>query len=323
MSDTLYINDTFKGIVTTPILDTAKASKPLFNETDFENPIEKGLVYFFLTAFALAVVYVVIRALLIRLRFETTGLPESVPTPPPMNNNSYVYSGRYLKLEKAALHEILTKHFPYYKQLEQPLQDRFLKRLQVFLSLKTFILNGHDPYKEMPILLSAAAIQITFGLPKYKLRHFKYLQIHPQEYFAPNSFRVLAGNVQGHTITIAWNHFLDGLTKPEDGANVGLHEMAHALYFQHLIADVIKGNRFKKHFNGVMEEGAEVYTQKQQRIGLFTANAFKDLQEFWAESVELFFERPQALYTHYPDLYEDMVQLLQQDPRFPFHPLVG
>jgi len=175
----------------------------------------------------------------------------------------------------------------------------------------------------MPILLSAAAIQITFGLPKYKLRYFKYLQIHPKEYFAPNSFRVLAGNVQGNTITVAWNHFLDGLTKPEDGANVGLHEMAHALYFQHLIADVIKGIRFKKHFNGVMEEGAEVYTQKQQRIGLFTANAFKDLQEFWAESVELFFERPQALYTHYPDLYEDMVQLLQQDPRFPFHPLVG
>jgi Mlc titration factor MtfA (ptsG expression regulator) len=88
------------------------------------------------------------------------------------------------------------------------------------------------------------------------------------------------------------------------------------------ITDVIKGNDLKHHFNSPMEEGVKVYMQ-QQKIGLFKTCAFLDFQAFWAESLELFFERPQALYTHYPDLYEDMVQLLQQDPRFPFHPLVG
>ncbi|HTN05796.1 zinc-dependent peptidase [Agriterribacter sp.] len=46
----------------------------------------------------------------------------------------------------------------------------------------------------------------------------------------------------------------------------------------------------------------------------YSAYALTNFQEFWAESVELFFERPAQLQIVYPDLYKIMVVVLNQDP---------
>jgi MtfA peptidase len=42
----------------------------------------------------------------------------------------------------------------------------------------------------MPILISAAAIQISFGLNDCELPYYKYIRIHKEEYFAANSLRI-------------------------------------------------------------------------------------------------------------------------------------
>ena len=39
-----------------------------------------------------------------------------------------------------------------------------------------------------------------------------------------------------------------------------------------------------------------------------------NLQEFWAESVELFFEKPFDFNSHYPNVYKALKLLLNQDP---------
>lgn len=246
---------------------------------------------------------------------------EDTEPQPQMHQDYLVYQGAALGLSTNNIRHILERHYPYYNALDSNLQQRFVERLETFMAEKTFIIHGGEAYKEMPVLLSAAAIQITFGLKRFRLPYYQYLQIHPEEYFADDALRVLAGHVQGSTITIAFNQLLKGLNDPKDGVNVGLHEMAHALYFQHLVADWIKGKTFVDRFNDIMEEGAEVYELKHHQHQVFTANAFKDLQEFWAESTELFFEKPEVMQQHYPDIYDAMKTLLQQDPIYKNNPI--
>jgi Mlc titration factor MtfA (ptsG expression regulator) len=224
-----------------------------------------------------------------------------------------VYKGKNLQLTLQEIEQSLTKYFPYYNNLNEALKVVFKKRLQQFIKNKIFIIHAKEGYKEMPILLSAAAIQITFGLENYMLSYFKYLQIHPEEYFAANSFRVLAGHVQGNSITIAFNQLLKGNQIANDGSNVGLHEMAHALYYQEIIINQTPHDSFDYLFEKVLEEGEEVYAFKHKNT-LFSDYAFKELQEFWAESVEIFFEKPQQMQQFFPELFEIICNLLQQNP---------
>ena len=47
---------------------------------------------------------------------------------------------------------------------------------------------------------------------------------------------------------------------------------------------------------------------------LYSDYALRNFQEFWAESVEIFFEKPVEMESHYPQLYQTMKGLLNQDP---------
>ena len=63
------------------------------------------------------------------------------------------------------------------------------------------------------------------------------------------------------------------------------------------------------------ECGNEALLHEQQPGNdLYTDYGLKNSQEFWAESVELFFEKPERLKRCYPNLYNAIMQLLNQDP---------
>ena len=60
----------------------------------------------------------------------------------------------------------------------------------------------------MPVLISAAAIQVSFGLEKYLLPDFPNIHIFPEEFIATEpSVRFLEGNVSDNCINISWKHF--------------------------------------------------------------------------------------------------------------------
>ncbi|HEX6915760.1 MAG TPA: zinc-dependent peptidase [Chitinophagaceae bacterium] len=237
----------------------------------------------------------------------------------------HVYPGQSLSFPIAQYEHILSKHLPYYRRLAPELKDEFLRRTRKFLADKTFLIKSDETFVEMPVLLSATAVQLTFGLPRYLLPHFRYIRIYKEEYFAADhSLRVLAGHVYGNTITVAWNRFLAGQEDYTDGSNLGLHEMAHALYFQLVEADSGRCRNFTAQFEKVLSEGEAVYEESQQHpSSLFSRNAYRNLQEFWAESVELFFERPNELRRENAGLCEVLKEILQQDPASELYPLSG
>lgn len=232
-----------------------------------------------------------------------------------------VYQGENLDFSEEVLRRVLLKHFPFYSRLIPPDQDKFLNRLRKFIKSKIFVIHDVKGYREMPILISAAAVQLSFGLNKFLMPHFTIIQIYPQEFIALEPMRVLIGNVSGNTINIAWKQFLEGYKNRFDNSNVGLHEMAHALYYQNFEAEEHIDKIFQGSFHHFTALGDKVFErEKLLTIGLYSTYAMKNFQEFWAESIEIFFEAPDRLNKHYPDLYAMLCDLLCQDPlNYPNH----
>jgi MtfA peptidase len=226
------------------------------------------------------------------------------------------YDGADLNFTDVEIEHALNKRFPYYVALSITDKERFIHRVKNFIADKTFYIHDKSGYKEMPILISAAAIQLTFGLKKYLLPYFKNVHIFPEEFFRSNDMGVcfLEGNVSGNNINLSWKHFLSGYSQGTDGQNVGLHELAHALYYQTFVIGQNIDEDFKNCYNSFIIHGNKVYdTEKTVAGGLYSDYAVKNFQEFWAESAEIFFERPVQLKETYPFLYETMKTLLNQD----------
>ena len=105
---------------------------------------------------------------------------------------------------------------------------------------------------------------------------------------------LLEGNVSGHAINLSWKHFLEGYEDTNDGQNVGLHELAHALYYQTFEVEENVDSNFRDTFNDFNNYGNKVFRPgiENRCNDLYSEYAVKNFQEFWAESVEIFFEKP-------------------------------
>lgn len=234
---------------------------------------------------------------------------DTAPTDLPLT-----YHGNELHFTAAEMHKPLFKYNSFYRNLTAEKKDLFIQRVQHFIHQKNFYIYANLGYKEMPILIAAAAIQISFGFDEYLLPHFDHIIVHPEEYLATNPLRVLVGNVQGNSISLSWKHFLEDYQNPTDGKNVGLHEMAHALQVQYLFNQARRRNEFKTDFEDYDRVDDEVlHAEKTNPSQLFNENALSNKNEFWATSIEIFFERPALLRQLHPKLYASICLVLNQD----------
>jgi MtfA peptidase len=334
MPDTTYNIDGFRETTTESLLKDTTAiligdiNDGIKYKQNRESEIPIWLIIFVIGLCILTVVGL-FQAIKLRIKYEWNvlkygkGYSQQISTPIPTNSsNNFIYAGSTLDFTQEEIDAILQKRFQYYRLLDDDLKQVFCKRVLEFMQSKYFNIVSNNPFKEMPVLLSAAAMQLSFGLQKFMLPHYNVIRIHQEEYFSSDGLRVLAGNVQGNTISLAWNQFLKGYENNKDGSNVGLHEMAHALYFQHMVANQ-KQKLFTKHYNELVAECHQAFEDETKgKKNLYSDYAVKDLQEFWAESVELFFEKPFELKLMYPDVFDAMKLLLNQNPMQPNNPLL-
>ncbi|MEQ1553712.1 MAG: zinc-dependent peptidase [Ferruginibacter sp.] len=230
--------------------------------------------------------------------------------------NYLTYYGNSLKFTEEQITTVLQKRFPYFSNLSFSEKTRFLARHKKFMKSKIFKIHDKSGYKEMPILLSATAIQFSFGLEEYLLPHYQFIHIFPDAFLGiVPTLRFLEGNVSGNTINISWNHYLQGNQDPKNGQNVGLHEIAHAYHFQNILASSDNDKNFANDFPKYFYSSNKIFElEKNNHNSLYSTYAFKNAEEFWAESVEIFFEKPSDLKEKYPTLYNNMCILLNQYP---------
>ena len=227
------------------------------------------------------------------------------------------YEGNGLNFSEEDIRTIFSKRFSYFNVLSPSEQQRFLLRHKKFMRDKTFKIHDDSGFREMSVLICASAIQLSFGLEEYMLPDYSFINIYPQEFIRiSDGIHFLEGNVSGNSIKISWKHFLEGYQLPDNGENVGLHEMAHAYYSQNFLFREDEDTCFINGFHQFNDCGQRAYESEQTRPDRFYSDyALRNFQEFWAESVERFFEKPQQMKMYYPEVYECLCALLNQVPR--------
>lgn len=205
----------------------------------------------------------------------------------------------------------------YYKSLDIPMRKRFLLRTMEFMESKKFEYVDVGADEKMPLLISAAAIQLTFGLDKYLLDFFDTIYVLKHDYHYGMYNVPFAGHVSRNGIYLSWDNFLRGYSDDSDGDNVGIHEMAHALAYVNFMADNNDGedDDFKERFRVFSLTARPIFEKMQQGgTNILDSYAGTNYNEFWAVSVETFFEKSLRMKVQMPELYNALCTLLQQNP---------
>ncbi len=106
-----------------------------------------------------------------------------------------------------------------------------------------------------------------------------------------------------------------GFENDKDGVNTALHEMAHALRHQNQLKEFGIDKEFKTDFSKYTRHYGPVLIQALlHRRSFLRSYAFTNFEEFWAVSVEAFFELPEGLKKYLPNIYDALCEVLNQDP---------
>jgi hypothetical protein len=213
---------------------------------------------------------------------------------------------------------LLTRYNPYYKSLSSEGRNRFLERVLQFIESKRFEYIDLEADERIPLLISAAAVQLTYGLDHFQLDYFKTIYIIKDKYTYGQSATPFEGHVSQDGIYLSWTNFMREFADYSDGQNVGLHEMAHALTYVNFTVHDGRDVGFHHAFVNFSAIARPVYERMRAgEITLLNAYAATNYQEFWAVSVETFFERSSDFRNQLPELYTALCTLLNQDPLTP------
>ncbi len=225
------------------------------------------------------------------------------------------YISPYFFPEKHIL--FLEKNFAYYQKLPEKSRRIFIHKLARFMSSKEFIARKMSVVTdEMKVLISASAAQLTFGFRGITFPYFYKIFVFPESFYNHTNKAYHKGEVNPRlkAIALSWKDFVEGYLE-EDGRNLGLHEMAHALRLENRIINQEHGfleewllKEWETHARVTMKEiveGQETFFRKYGGV---------NNEEFFAVAVENFFERPLEFLEKHPKTYRTLCQLLRQDP---------
>lgn len=213
-------------------------------------------------------------------------------------------------------YNLLKQKNSYFKNLSPDAQEVFVTRLFRFMEDKNFIgREGLVITDEIKVLISAAAIQLTFGLKDYMISHLHAINVFPRVFFSKFLNTNLKGlNTQSGVLSLSWNDFKEGFAIEDDKINLGLHELAHALYI-----DLDEEGNYDEHFSTYFEKWEEVAMQdyhdlKEKRVTFLRDYGGTNMHEFFAVCVEHFFEAPKEFRKELPHLFNFLMLMLNQDP---------
>lgn len=213
----------------------------------------------------------------------------------------------------------LNEYNPYFRSLSNELKTRFLFRTAAFIQSRRFVFHSIKEEEYIPVLVSGAAVQLTFGLKNYLMDFYSTIHIVGGAYQRRHDPNTYFGHVTDKGIHVAWNHFVKGYANYHDSVNVGLHEMAHAVSLDVFLGQSDRHDQyFRKRLEGFTEQGRPVFRAlKSGAPHLLSDYATLNFDEFWAVCIETFFENGEELRRLEPGLYLSLCELLNQDPLTP------
>ena|SRR6218665_125609 len=220
--------------------------------------------------------------------------------------------------DRSFFNEELVRFSHFHKRLIEAEQILFEEKSWKVYSSKEFIAMGELPEVSfrMRMIISSYVAQITFGYDDLLLDQFKSFELYPSPFISQKLGALVRGEASSFgIIRLSWLDFVEGHNNNTNGVNLALHEFAHALLldnvnengdFHFIEADTYLG------FLQLADE--EMVQMNNDQSHFFRAYAATNIHEFFAVSVENFFERPVEMERELPNLFLGLTKLLKLNP---------
>lgn len=229
--------------------------------------------------------------------------------------------------------DTITRNVAFFRRLSHKDQAELLGHVQVFLDEKRFEgCGGLEVTDEIRLTIAAQASLLLLHRVTDYFPGLISILVYPSKYLVEER-RAIAEHVWeegmverlGETgrkmgsLVLAWDAVRSGGADPADGRNVVLHEFAHQLDFENGAADGVPRLATREQqlaWSEVMKsEFASLRAAALTGVPtLLDTYGATDPAEFFAVSVEAFFERPRAMRSRHPRLYGQLQNYFQQDP---------
>lgn len=225
---------------------------------------------------------------------------------------------------------VLVKLVPIVRRLPEPLRPKLEGKINLFLDQITFRGNrGLEVSEGMKLSIAAQACLLIVNSPVW-YDTLRNVLIYPSAFRTRRSTHdglvvhesdhgMLGESWSRGPVVLSWDDALRGGLNPDDGHNVVIHEFAHQL-------DGLTG-----HTNGIpiLRKGQAYLSWETAMLDAFhdhvkrVESGYHTLidpygatnhQEFFAEAVVTFFEKPRAMRSEEPALYTQLAELLALDP---------
>lgn len=230
---------------------------------------------------------------------------------------------------------IMAANVYHVRSLNEQQKTRLRRLVQVFVSEKNWEACGglETVTEDMKVTIAAQASLLVIGLDEeIYFDHVLSILVYPHAYIAPNTRIGRAGLIlqegqvrQGEAwyrgpVILSWEDTLAGGRLESPGHNLVLHEFAHQLDMMNgRVVDgtpLLESDQQLARWARVMEPEylQLVETCKKGQRGFIDCYGATNEAEFFAVLTETFFERPQPLRSHHPDVYELLRDYFHVDP---------
>jgi MtfA peptidase len=214
--------------------------------------------------------------------------------------------------------ELAAQKFPFLSSLAADERERFLVHLKVFGLEKSWEgAKGLVVTDEMKVVVSGAAARLSRNVSLDAYDELQTVLLYDSSWVGRDSEAQTLGEAHRRGLVIlAWDAVQHGLARHDDGRDVALHELAHALD----ISDGDFDGTPRLHAFGDYRAWAQVFhahfrkLQKKPHANVLDAYGATNEAEFFAVATETFFEKPGALQRKAPELYAELKRFYRTDP---------
>jgi Mlc titration factor MtfA (ptsG expression regulator) len=229
--------------------------------------------------------------------------------------------------------ETIRRNVAVFSRLSPSDQAELLGHIQIFLAEKRFEGCGDlELTDEICVTIAAQACLLLLHRKTDYFPRLLTILVYPSAYLVEEKRQVQdhvweEGRVArlGETgrqlgaMVLAWDAVKSGAADSSDGKNVVLHEFAHQLDFENYATDgapALATREQQLSWGETMKaEFASLRAADETGIRtLLDTYGATNPAEFFAVSVEAFFEQPRALLARHPRLYAELRNYFQQDP---------
>ena len=235
----------------------------------------------------------------------------------------------------AAWDEIARRNVAAWAWLDDGERARLRQLAQVFLAEKHWEgCGGLELTDEMRVTIAAQGCLLVLGRDHDLFARVVSILVYPSAVMTPEARQYVFGRttgpiaartpivgqaVRGDTVILAWDEVLRGSRDGDDGRNVVLHELAHAIDFLDGAADGTPplGSRAEyRTWTDVLSAAYLALGEEVERgapTGVLRAYGATNEAEFFAVATEAFFERPAQLASEHPELYAVLARFYNLD----------